>query len=57
MFGDPVSNPMRWETQSIVELVKDEKYSLKRGPFGGALKKEIFVEEGYLVLRAVSCFK
>lgn len=49
MFGDPVSNPMRWETQSIVELVKDEKYSLKRGPFGGALKKEIFVEEGYLV--------
>ncbi len=49
MFGDPVTNPMGWETQSIVELVKDEKYSLKRGPFGGALKKEIFVEEGYLV--------
>ena len=49
MFGDPVGNPKGWETQSIVELVKDEKYSLKRGPFGGALKKEIFVEEGYLV--------
>jgi type I restriction enzyme S subunit len=49
MFGDPVKNPKGWETQSIVELVKDEKYSLKRGPFGGALKKEIFVEEGYLV--------
>ena len=49
MFGDPVTNPKGWETQSIVELVKDEKYSLKRGPFGGALKKEIFVEEGYLV--------
>ena len=49
MFGDPVNNPKGWEIQSIVELVKDEKYSLKRGPFGGALKKEIFVEEGYLV--------
>ena len=49
MFGDPVRNPKGWETQSIVKLVKDEKYSLKRGPFGGALKKEIFVEEGYLV--------
>ena len=49
MFGDPVTNPKGWETQTIEELVKDEKYSLKRGPFGGALKKEIFVEEGYLV--------
>lgn len=49
MFGDPVRNPKGWETRTIVELVKDEKYSLKRGPFGGALKKEIFVEEGYLV--------
>ncbi|TYA55704.1 restriction endonuclease subunit S [Formosa maritima] len=49
MFGDPVTNKKDWETKSIVELVKDEKYSLKRGPFGGALKKEIFVEDGYLV--------
>lgn len=49
MFGDPVTNPKGWETKTIVELVKNEKYALKRGPFGGALKKEIFVEEGYLV--------
>lgn len=49
MFGDPVTNPMGWEMRSITDLVSKDKYSLKRGPFGGALKKEIFVEEGYLV--------
>jgi hypothetical protein len=49
MFGDPVNNKKDWEIQTIEKLVKDEKYSIKRGPFGGALKKEIFVESGYLV--------
>ncbi|MDF9506341.1 restriction endonuclease subunit S [Bacillus cereus] len=29
--------------------VMDEKKGFKRGPFGGALKKEIFVENGYAV--------
>ena len=49
MFGDPVTNPKGWEVQTIVGLASKEKYSIKRGPFGGALKKEIFVEKGYLV--------
>jgi len=49
MFGDPVTNPKDWETKTIEDLIKSEKFALKRGPFGGALKKEIFVEEGYLV--------
>ncbi|MFK7806964.1 MAG: restriction endonuclease subunit S [Saprospiraceae bacterium] len=49
MFGDVVNNPKNWETQTIEQLVIDEKGSIKRGPFGGALKKEIFVEKGYLV--------
>jgi len=49
MFGDPITNPKGWETKSIEQLVVDKKYSLKRGPFGGALKKEIFVDSGYLV--------
>ena len=49
MFGDPVTNPKGWETTTITDVVKKEKWSLKRGPFGGALKKEIFVEEGFLV--------
>lgn len=49
MFGDPVRNEKGWEVNTIEQIVKKEKNSIKRGPFGGALKKEIFVEEGYLV--------
>ena len=49
MFGDPVTNPKGWETKTIEQLISDEKNALKRGPFGGTLKKEIFVETGYLV--------
>ncbi len=49
MFGDPVKNEKGWDMKTIDGLVSKEKNSLKRGPFGGALKKEIFVEEGYLV--------
>jgi type I restriction enzyme S subunit len=49
MFGDVLSNPKKWKTRTIEELVTSEKGSIKRGPFGGALKKEIFVDKGYLV--------
>ena len=49
MFGDPVKNEKGWEVKKIEQLVKKTRYSLKRGPFGGALKKEIFVSDGYLV--------
>ncbi|MDC1384406.1 restriction endonuclease subunit S [Crocinitomicaceae bacterium] len=49
MFGDPVTNPKGWEFKTIEQITKSGKGSIKRGPFGGALKKEIFVEDGYLV--------
>jgi type I restriction enzyme S subunit len=49
MFGDPVTNPKGWETKTLPEIISSGKHSLKRGPFGGALKKEIFVDSGYLV--------
>ncbi|MDJ0843533.1 restriction endonuclease subunit S [Crocosphaera sp.] len=49
MFGDPVINPKGWETKTIESITKNEKNAIKRGPFGGALKKEIFINEGYLV--------
>ena len=48
-FGDPVTNPMGWEEEHLANLVSKRKHSLKRGPFGGALKKEIFVAEGFKV--------
>lgn len=49
MFGDPVANEKGWALKKLPELVAKSKNSLKRGPFGGALKKEIFVDKGYLV--------
>ena len=49
MFGDPITNPKGWEVKNIAELASSDKHSVKRGPFGGALKKEIFVDSGYLV--------
>lgn len=49
IFGDPVRNEKGWNTVALPQLVLPGKNSLKRGPFGGALKKEIFVESGFLV--------
>ncbi|MFA9384038.1 MAG: restriction endonuclease subunit S [Vibrio cyclitrophicus] len=49
MFGDPVANPKGWEVKNIVDLAAKEKHAIKRGPFGGALKKDIFVDSGYLI--------
>lgn len=39
----------KFEMKTLPEIVCDDKNAIKRGPFGGALKKDDFVEEGYLV--------
>ena len=39
----------KFEMKSLPEIVTKDKNSIKRGPFGGALKKEDFVGSGYLV--------
>ena len=49
MFGDPVTNEKKWGIKTLDQLSAKTKNSLKRGPFGGSLKKEIFVNDGYLV--------
>jgi type I restriction enzyme, S subunit len=38
-----------WSLVSLEDLAVSEKGSIRRGPFGGSLKKEIFVNDGYLV--------
>ncbi|PSN14200.1 hypothetical protein C7293_12705 [filamentous cyanobacterium CCT1] len=48
MFGDPVTNPKGWDVKTIEDFTRG-KNSIKRGPFGGALKKDCFVKNGYLV--------
>lgn len=47
MFGS--IHDERFELKSLPEIVVKDKDSIKRGPFGGALKKDDFVETGYLV--------
>lgn len=47
MFGS--INDGRFEMKTLPEIASKDKNSIKRGPFGGALKKDDFVEEGYLV--------
>lgn len=49
MFGDPKRNPMKWEYKTLPEVVIKDKNAIKRGPFGGSLKKEIFTKKGFLV--------
>ena len=34
---------------TLPEIATSDRHSMKRGPFGGALKKDIFVDEGYVV--------
>ena len=39
----------KWSIYKLFEVLKSKTEGMKRGPFGGALKKEIFVEDGYAV--------
>lgn len=47
MFGSPNEN--KFDGKTLTGIIKANKYALKRGPFGGSLKKDDFIQEGYLV--------
>lgn len=47
MFG--TEKDTKYNTKTLIEITKKEPNSIKRGPFGGSLKKEDFVADGYLV--------
>ena len=47
MFGR--NHVGEFEMKTLPEIVCDDRNSIKRGPFGGTLKKDDFVGEGYLV--------
>lgn len=49
MFGDPATNPKGWPMAFLGDLAAKEKYAIKAGPFGSALKKEMYVPEGYKI--------
>ena len=50
MFGDPVTNPKGWPTQTLGELAS-EKGMIVDGPFGSTLKPEAYVPSGIRVIR------
>lgn len=41
--------PIGWGLVTFDEIVTQEKGAIRRGPFGGSLKKEVFVSSGYKV--------
>ena len=47
MFGSIYDG--KFDMKTLPDIVCDGKNSIKRGPFGGALKKDDFVDEGYLI--------
>ena len=41
--------PKGWDWGLIPQVVSNDKYAIKRGPFGSAIKKDYFVPTGYKV--------
>lgn len=41
--------PPEWKWTKIDKLIEFSQHSIKAGPFGSALKKEVYVEKGYKV--------
>jgi len=39
MFGDPYTITKKWEVKTLSDMVSKDRYAIKRGPFGGSLKK------------------
>ena len=46
MFGDPVTNPMRWRVGRLDDYFSKTRVGTCCGPFGSALKKREYVEDG-----------
>ena len=49
MTQQEIDLPKGWITVLLPDVVKNEKFAIKRGPFGSHLKKEFFVKSGYKV--------
>ena len=41
--------PKGWKWVKIIDIVENNKHSLKAGPFGSSLKKEFYVANGYKI--------
>lgn len=50
MFGDPVSNPMGWQSGTIDDIAVPEKGAVRCGPFGTQLKVNEITDSGIPLL-------
>lgn len=41
--------PSGWRWTRLVEITEPKPYAIKRGPFGSAIRKDMFVESGYKI--------
>jgi type I restriction enzyme, S subunit len=56
--GDVGMNlPHTWSLVDLGDIAEPEKGAIRRGPFGGSLKKEIFVESGFKVYEQQNAIK
>lgn len=46
MFGDPAKNPQRFKIEIMSDLLAQNREGTKCGPFGSALKKEEYLQNG-----------
>ncbi len=53
----PFELPVGWEWAFIPQVVTNDKYSIKRGPFGSTIKKDYFVPSGYKVYEQQNAIK
>ena len=44
-----VEIPIGWKIASFDDIAKNEKYAIKRGPWGSSIKKDFFVSNGFKV--------
>jgi len=49
MFGDPATNPRRFELKRIEKVLSSNRAGIQSGPFGSSLKKHEYVSQGISV--------
>lgn len=47
--GDKKELPDGWNFLTLEQIVPNQKYAIKRGPFGGSITKDMFVSSGFKV--------
>jgi len=48
-MSETIQIPKGWKITTFTDIVKNEKYAIKRGPWGSSIKKDFFVPDGYKV--------